>query len=194
MTTTTEKNISKIKLGDVTIARDYDRLSLQITKPSPRSRMGFKYLANYSFRSLDAAKSTQRMDAFVNKFITDLLNDMKAKEAKKAAIKTARTKFVNPHKVGDILFNSWGYDQTNVDFYQVVSVEGKTVVVRAIAKMAHDTGDMCGKCSAVKDSFIGEEIKKVVQIRVAYNSTEAHTYINRMSPWDGMPKYYSSYH
>jgi hypothetical protein len=32
-------------------------------------------------------------------------------------------------KVGDILYRSWGYDQTNVNFYQVVKVSpsGKTI-------------------------------------------------------------------
>jgi len=34
---------------------------------------------------------------------------------------------------GDILYSSWGYDQTNVDFYQVTEVRGKHVIVREIA-------------------------------------------------------------
>lgn len=35
-------------------------------------------------------------------------------------------------KVGDIFYNSWGYDQTNIDFYVVdaVSPTGKTCTVR----------------------------------------------------------------
>lgn len=36
--------------------------------------------------------------------------------------------------VGDILYSSWGYDQTNVDFFQVVSVTKASVRVREIAK------------------------------------------------------------
>ncbi|WP_407255116.1 hypothetical protein [Escherichia fergusonii] len=35
--------------------------------------------------------------------------------------------------VGDIFVSSWGYEQTNVTFYQVLSVHGKkTVTVREI--------------------------------------------------------------
>jgi hypothetical protein len=30
--------------------------------------------------------------------------------------------------VGDYVYNSWGYDQTNVDFFKVVSMVGKTMV------------------------------------------------------------------
>ena len=31
-------------------------------------------------------------------------------------------------KVGDYLYESWGYDQTNVNFYKVVALAGKTSV------------------------------------------------------------------
>lgn len=38
-------------------------------------------------------------------------------------------------KVGDIFYTSWGYEQTNLDFYQVVGLVGKvTVKLRKIAK------------------------------------------------------------
>lgn len=37
-------------------------------------------------------------------------------------------------KVGDIFYASWGYDQTNVDFFQVVALVGKTSVrVRGVS-------------------------------------------------------------
>lgn len=31
-------------------------------------------------------------------------------------------------KVGDIFVSSWGYEQTNVDFYQVVKLVGKSTI------------------------------------------------------------------
>ncbi len=38
--------------------------------------------------------------------------------------------------VGDIFVSSWGYEQTNVTFYQVLSVHGKkTVTVREIRQL-----------------------------------------------------------
>ena len=46
-----------------------------------------------------------------------------------------KAKRTGPHtlKHGDILTCSWGYDQTNVDFYQVVEVKGKkSVVIRQL--------------------------------------------------------------
>lgn len=45
--------------------------------------------------------------------------------------------------VGDVFASSWGYEQTNVSFYQVVSVHGKkTVMVREIRGVANFTYDM----------------------------------------------------
>jgi hypothetical protein len=38
-----------------------------------------------------------------------------------------------PYKVDDILHHSWGYEQTNCDFYQVVAVKGQSVSLRKIA-------------------------------------------------------------
>lgn len=37
-------------------------------------------------------------------------------------------------EVGDILYTSWGYDQTNVDFYRVVSFTAATITLQKIGK------------------------------------------------------------
>lgn len=48
-------------------------------------------------------------------------------EAREAVVRDKRAK---PHelKVGDVLRASWGYDQTNIDYYQVLRVIGKSMV------------------------------------------------------------------
>ncbi len=35
-------------------------------------------------------------------------------------------------KIDDIFYDSWGYDQTNIDFYQVVGITDKSVKLKAI--------------------------------------------------------------
>lgn len=48
-----------------------------------------------------------------------------------------------PLKVGDVLYSSWGYDQTNIDFYQVerLSPSGKSAyIVRIGAKTVEGDG------------------------------------------------------
>jgi hypothetical protein len=50
--------------------------------------------------------------------------------ANEAYAATKRSEAKNPHTlaVGALLYTSWGYDQTNVDFYEVVALNGKTMV------------------------------------------------------------------
>lgn len=43
-----------------------------------------------------------------------------------------RVQYKHNLKVGDILISSWGYDQTNIDFYEVVEVGEKSVKIREI--------------------------------------------------------------
>ena len=75
-----------------------------------------------------------------------------AKERKRLA----RARFQNPYKMGDILHHSWGYDQTNCDFYQVVEVKKASVVLRPIgAKTVEGSeGFMSDSLMPNRDDFI----------------------------------------
>jgi hypothetical protein len=48
---------------------------------------------------------------------------------KKKSEKKTKAKKENLLKVGDILVSSWGYEQTNIDFYQVIDIKGKFATV-----------------------------------------------------------------
>jgi len=95
-------------------------------------------------------------------------------------------------KVGQIFYDSWGYDQTNIDFYQVVKVGGLSVSLRKISGTVTETGNMCGKTVAVPDSFVGEAFTKRIQ---SYNGKPcfASDYRGAVTPWDGTPLYVSWY-
>lgn len=59
-------------------------------------------------------------------------------------------------RVGDIFYVSWGYEQTNVDFYQVVALKGKkTAVVREIAGEYVGGFSYQGKKRPCRAEFIG---------------------------------------
>lgn len=62
-------------------------------------------------------------------------------EKYKAERKTARQNLVNPFAVGDILYSSWGYDQTNIDFYEVVGTTDKSVRIEKIGKSSVPNDD-----------------------------------------------------
>jgi hypothetical protein len=65
--------------------------------------------------------------------------------------------------VGDVLINSWGYEQTNVDYYQVTALIGKmSVEIRAIAKDSIETDTMSGFCTPIVDRFTTHPFKKRV--------------------------------
>lgn len=58
-----------------------------------------------------------------------LVSGRRAHEERKAQRKAAeRAPLAQPVKVGDIFAASWGYDQTNVDFYEVIAIRGTCTV------------------------------------------------------------------
>lgn len=65
-------------------------------------------------------------------------------------------------RVGDVFASCWGYEQTNVNFYQVVAVRGKkTAVLREIRGNTIASEDrMIGEKSPLLDHFIDEPIVK----------------------------------
>lgn len=91
--------------------------------------------------------------------------------------------------VGTILHTSWGYDQTNVDFYVVTRIVGKrTVYVRPIAGDYESTGYLCGRTwPAMPIQFTGEETKHIA--RGSYLTINGHS----ASPTDGRDLHTSSY-
>lgn len=96
-------------------------------------------------------RSKERMAEYA----TDWLRRLEANAERKATQKAERT----PHtlKVGDLLRSTWGYDQTNIDYYQVTALIGKTMVeIREIAQSSRETGYMQGECTPVPDVFVGE--------------------------------------
>lgn len=74
---------------------------------------------------------------------------------RKAAAAAERRAFRHTLKVGDVLQAMWGYDQTNIDYYQVTALKGKKqVLARRIHAVSEETGNMCGRCGPDVGNFI----------------------------------------
>lgn len=57
-------------------------------------------------------------------------------ESKKNDIELKKNAICNhPFNVGDILYQSWGYEQTNIDFFEVVEKLPKSVKLRPISQI-----------------------------------------------------------
>lgn len=64
------------------------------------------------------------------------------------------------HKVGDVFATNWGYDQTNVEHYEIVALHGATMAtVRQIAQHNVEIAYMQGKCAPDFGNFIGEPVR-----------------------------------
>lgn len=129
---------------------------------------------HYSFRN---EESRQRK-------IAEYIDGRKERAKMMDDIKAKRTA---PHtlKVGDILVSSWGYDQTNIDYYQVVRVVGAhSVEIRQLVNKSHgEDGFMTGLVSPVRDHFKDEPMLKRCD---AGNSVRIESYASA-SMWDGKP-------
>lgn len=97
--------------------------------------------------------------------------------------------------IGDILKSSWGYEQTNVDFYQVTRISNTFVWLREIESVVvKDDGAnwMTGKVVAVKDKFTAnsQEFKRKLRGNDEYVRIEPYALAR---PWSGQPEYFSTY-
>lgn len=62
--------------------------------------------------------------------------------------------------VGSIFAESWGWEQTNVSFYQVVSRTEKTVTIRQIGQIYEQETAMSGYVVPAKGRFIRDETRR----------------------------------
>ena len=95
-------------------------------------------------------------------------------------------------KVGSIFYSSWGYDQTNIDWYEVVGLTGKGVKVRLIESNKEYDGSMIGSCMPRVGMYVGDS--KTKQLR--WMGKEIYFRVNSFSCawlWDGNAKRFSEY-
>jgi len=87
-------------------------------------------------------------------------------EKQETAEKRARAEALAEHAaalvVGAILLNSWGYNQTNINYYEIVERHGMIVVIRQIEArtIPGSEGLMCDWRTPVPGNFIGPPIRK----------------------------------
>lgn len=98
----------------------------------------------------------------------------------------ARKSYQHALKVGDVLSAAWGYDETHVDFYEVLDTRGKSVLISKIGKKIDHSSAVGGADYVVpaRGHYIGKPMLKRVgeggYVKVG------HTHAR---PWDGKPEY-----
>lgn len=160
------------------------------------SRRGYPSLMLFSGRGnkpiIHSAYRTeeQRSEAIIN-VLENIRSSMKRIEERKKQRSA-------PHslQVGDILVSSWGYDQTNIDYYQVTKLIGSTMVeIHPIYSRIVDNHGTYDVVMPVKDGFIqprhdGDTWKcKPLRRKVdpVYNGVSINTFASAYK-WDGKPQ------
>lgn len=134
---------------------------LQITESGMVYMIGFsgkraKPDFHLRFRSIEHA------DSYHESWHKGLVSRATVKAERKAE-KAAKSAQPHPLALGDVLVSSWGYEQTNYDYYQVTRLVGKqSVEIRELARQAAESGFMQGDCVPVKGVFKGEPMVKRV--------------------------------
>lgn len=153
---------------------------------TPKARYNTKKaVVSYYFRT-----ENERFDWVlkqVNKIHENDRQAIERKVATKEATKANAQK--GTVKVGTIFYASWGYDQTNVDFYEVTEIKGTMATIRALCQKDAESG----MTTAIPGKYYGQEMRKKISFKYESPSISLTSYSSAYL-WNGKPKYYSSGH
>jgi len=142
--------------------RDFKELGYELSVDGLEAVLTRKTKVN-TFKKVFAYRfpSEARMLEFIKSSYEGTLNIIKDKEIRKVQTKDRNIIESKEVLVGDIFHYSWGWEQTNCEFFQVTAKPSlSTVIVRRISKQEVET---CSWASAnvrpVRDAFIGAEEK-----------------------------------
>jgi len=81
-------------------------------------------------------------------------------DGKTMTSETREIKNIHGVKIGDIFYTMWGYEQTNVDFFEVVRVTEKMATVKPIKQNRTETGWLQGNAEPIKGAFYSDGFYK----------------------------------
>ncbi len=141
-----------------------------------------KPIANYRYKNED-----QRA-----KHVTELFESRRASMKRISENRAEAKAFQHSVKAGDIFRTCWGYDQTNVEFFEVTEVRGKFAILREVAQVSESNGSGQDRCVPQSGAYLspryegddqGLPIRRLIQ--QGYRN-EAHIKIDKCrsgSPW-----------
>ena len=81
-----------------------------------------------------------------------------------AAVKTETDNILTPIQIGTIVYNTWGYEQTNVDFYEVVKASRCFVWLQQLSNERTKTLSMQGATVPVPGTRAGKISKHKIYV------------------------------
>ncbi len=148
-----------------------------------------------------AARSREAAAVAVRKFLADAVEIQKRIDARKAEAAAARAALnaATDLPAGTILVQSWGWEQTNINFFRVVGHKGRTgaLVVPIAARSCGLTGNgMADHCIPDLDAPTTAApvlMRQTGKDSVRVPRTEGYAWGRDASRWDGEPEYRSWY-
>jgi hypothetical protein len=156
-----------------------------------------KHLFHFSFNK-DESRMMEFINEKINNIVANKTADKERKEKKRQL--TAEMKAEDHFKIGDIIVNSWGHEQTNVEFYQVVEVLNKKIRVREIYQETERGSEvshgMACRVLPAKDIFMDKEAPFLLSLKIEANgecyicNPTSYYYFHK---WSGKSEYKSWY-
>jgi hypothetical protein len=147
-----------------------------------------KHLWCYSF------ENEEKRGAKINETVSSLKASLQWKEERKREKDQRKKDLVENIKAGDIFYDTWGYEQTNVTFMQVTFKKGSTVKLKEIAsELVEDTGMNQGYKMPCQDCFlVGKNYKEITK-RILSDRIKIDDVIS-LTKWDGKKVWSSWYY
>jgi len=134
-------------------------------------------------------RTEERREEWTQDIFENVKANTEAKEARAAKDKAAKAEAADTVQVGDVFSSSWGYDQTNVDFYKCVAKRGQMLDVIKVGSLV-DHSDQ-GSDYLLPD--VACEIGEVMTKRVnQHGGFKVESFANAY-PFDGKPEYQTAW-
>ena len=119
-------------------------------------------------------QTEERRTAFIEKFFQEIQQNIEWKRKRKEEAAKSLEEAYGGLEVGAIFYSSWGYEQTNINFYQVVGIKGKNLTIQEIGK------------KTVSESQSTEMVVPAPEIKIG------ETFTKRLNKWGGLSFEYTS--
>ena len=182
-------NIEKIFKDNINaVVYSFTKIIKDVETPLAIAFVGNAKKYSFYYRYNSPEERAERIESFFD----NLKKRLEWKNEHKLKSKKAKDQMADKIQVGTLLHGSWGYEQTNCEFYQVIEKLSKyKVVIREIGgKVVEDSeGHDCCDLNPVKDSFTNKEpiTKMIGTYGISFR-------LFHLSPCSETDKFYSSWY
>lgn len=145
----------------------------------------------FTARSVEAAHNTLE-----TRIVPRLVDERARRSMSAKAVAAKRAACVHAHQLGDILYTSWGYEQTNISFFEVTRVvSAQCIEVRL--RNSQETEDCPGAFAGYAIPVEGYADKRTHRLTInpagGFTVSRGFGKAQILHSWDGKPKRYTAY-